>query len=179
MAYKGRWLEIKIIIKLNFMTLMLLGLGKNFGGSNLGPEKNFGLMARISENPDLRAKQYRHIRNVLACQGYLAALAAFGSCVLYDFGSTQYKTACATTLALVIPFGSAVVVEKCLTVGSKAGRIYRIGTMLYNGGMLPLKCLNIMAQSPLAIINLAMLGEIHIPAMNAKFWHIANAADDA
>lgn len=55
------------------------------------PPINPCLLKNCTSNPELRIKQYKHIRDVLNCQGYIAAIAAFGSCLVYEVGSKEFR----------------------------------------------------------------------------------------
>jgi hypothetical protein len=138
-----------------------------------------GLIKSFSSKPALREKQYRHVRDVCASQGYVAGAAAAGTCVLYGVGSEGLQKAAAETILLYTPFGAAVVAGKALTVGRRVGKCYRLGTMLYNVGMAPFKCANFVAQTPFMALDMVILGQIHVPRLNAKWWSIGNVTDDA
>lgn len=137
-----------------------------------------GIIESVSSKPDLRARQYKHIRDVMASQGYIAAGAAAGSCVLLNYGSENFKRLAADVLLCVTPFVAATVTGKAITVGRKVGHLYRVGTTLYNGGMYPFKCINFFSQSPLFGLDMIMVGEVYVPNMDAKWWNLKNAAAD-
>jgi len=72
-----------------------------------------------------------------------------------------------------------VVAGKAITLRRKAGKVYRVGRMLSNGGMFPLKCAHLIAQSPFLLLDMVVLGEPYVPHLNPKWWNIGNATDDA
>lgn len=45
------------------------------------------LIQQYSSKPELRIKQYKHVRDIITNQGYIAAGLALGTCVFYDKGS--------------------------------------------------------------------------------------------
>lgn len=67
---------------------------------------------------------------------------------------------------------------KALTVTRNAGRLFRFGSMLYNGGMFPFQCINALMQAPFMALDVCMIGEVYIPSANAKWWNIGNVTDD-
>lgn len=140
---------------------------------------SFGIIKKFSTKPALRAKQYKHFRDVCASQGYVAGVVAAGTCVVYGIGSDGLKRIAADVVIMYTPAGAIAVVGKAMTVGRKVGRLYRFGTMLYNVGMYPLKCANFVAQTPFMALDMIVLGEPYIPKLNAKWWNLGNATDDA
>lgn len=133
---------------------------------------------RFSKNPNLFKKRYKHFRNVLASQGYLAGAGVLVGCVCYDLGSVELKKVAAQTVIYFTPFGVLVIVGKALTIGRKLGKVYHLGTMAYNFGMGPFKVVNAVCQAPFVFLDMAVLGHPHIPNLNATIWNIGNITDD-
>lgn len=122
--------------------------------------KNYSLLRNCSTKPDLRIKQYKHIRNVMTAQGYATLVAVLGTYVIRDCKSKTFRKLTFETVSGLTLFGSAALFGRAITVTRKVGRVYRFGTMLYNSGMLPFKCAHFINQSPMIILDLIMIGEV-------------------
>lgn len=112
-------------------------------------------------------------------QGYLAATAAMGTCVLADRGAETAKRYAATALLGLTPLGGAVLIGKSLATISKLGRWFQLSSMLYNSGMTGFKAFHYLCQSLFIFMDIVLLGQIYIPKANAKFWNLGNPTDDA
>jgi hypothetical protein len=53
--------------------------------------KNSSLIDNCSRKAVLRKKEYKHVRNVMTFQAYVAGCAAMGACVIYGYGSDSLK----------------------------------------------------------------------------------------
>jgi len=116
---------------------------------------------------------------VIASQGYIAGLAALGTCVVSDYGSMTVRKGASELLIAATPFGPAVLLGRALTMTRKLGKLYRVGTTLYNTGMFGFRCMNYIGQAPMIVVDMICIGEIHIPAGGAKWGHAGNATADA
>lgn len=100
----------------------------------------FGVLRTFSSNPEKRIRQYKHLRDVWCFQGYVVMVATLGTCTVSDCGSKTFRKVAFETLSGLISCGSVAVLRRAITATRKVGRVYRLGTMIYNIGMLPFKC---------------------------------------
>lgn len=138
----------------------------------------FGVLRTFSSNPEKRIRQYKHLRDVWCLQGYVVMVAMLGTCTVSDYGSKTFRKVAFETLSGLISCGSVVVLRRAITATRKVGRVYRLGRILYNSGIFPLKCTHVMNQSSMIILDLIMIGEPYIPYANAKWWSIGNGTAD-
>lgn len=138
----------------------------------------FSLINRCSDKPELRTKQYKHVRDTITSQGYIAGAVALGTCVIYDKGSDPLKKFACDVFVTMTPFAAFAGLGRALTLTRKLGNLYKVGTMLYKAGMLLFKSIHFAMQSPFIALDMLMLGEPYIPSLNAKWWHIGNATDN-
>lgn len=141
-------------------------------------KNNFSVLRNCTKHPDLRVKQYKHVRDVIVSQGYLAGVATVGACLVYNLGSEDLKKFAATTVVQLTPFGACVCMGKAIRVARKVGSFYKAGTMLYNVGMTPFKCIHFATQTPFMILDMVLIGEVYIPKLDAKWWNAGKVTDD-
>jgi hypothetical protein len=139
---------------------------------------NYSLLRKYSSKPELRVKQYKRVRDVMTYQGYIVGAIGIGYYVLYDHGSATLKKYATDTAVALTSVGAIVFVGKAITLTRKLGRVYRLGTVLYNGGMLVFKCFHFWAQSSMISLDLIMIGEIYLPNVDAKWWEIDTTMDN-
>lgn len=77
---------------------------------------------------------------MITAQGYVALVATLGTCVVHDCRPKTFRKFTFQTLLGVTPFGSAALFGRAIKAIRKVGRVYRLGTMIYNIGMLTFKC---------------------------------------
>lgn len=73
------------------------------------------LIQKFSKKPELRKKQYKRLRDILVCQGYVGGVGVIVGCIGYKAGSRELQKLAAETTLVMIPFGTLVVVGKSLT----------------------------------------------------------------
>lgn len=137
-----------------------------------------GVIQKFSKKPELRRKQYKHFRDVLVSQGYIAGAGVLVGCVCYDLGSGGIKKLAAETVLYMSPCAGLVLFGKGIATVRRVGAWYRIGTTAYNIGMSPVKIANFICQGPFVIMDMFVLGEPYVPKLNATFWSLGNITDD-